>query len=361
MTAGKIDILFDGMAGSCGKGKFAGYLALENNYDFSVNNFMTNAGHTWVSDNGESVMVQHLSQSVVDGRSAIYISAGAAITASTLLAELERFKHYNAASRLHIHPRAMIIEQRHCDSEAKSLKRIGSTTKGCGHALADKVARNEGVILAKDHPVLKQYVDYNMTRDMINILKNGGSGLLEMPQGYDLDVNHGLSYPECTSRQTIPMQGLADAGIPHQYIGEVIVVMRTYPIRVGNVFENGEQIGYSGDYADSRELQWEELEDMSGAPRGHFSQHELTTVTKRLRRVFTPSFDRLRQMVDTCGPTQIALNFIQYLDITAAGKTKYEELPTKAVEFINKVEAELGIPVMMVGTGAKNGEIIVRG
>ncbi|MNY85643.1 Adenylosuccinate synthetase [compost metagenome] len=356
-----LDIIYDGMAGSCGKGKFAGYLALRNNYDFSVNNFMTNAGHTWVSDSGEAVMVQHLSQSVVDGKSTIYISAGAAITPETLLAELEKYKHYNAKSRLRIHPRAMIIEERHRASEAASLKRIGSTTKGCGHALADKVMRDERVILAKDHPELKQFVDDGMTHDMINILKNGGRGILEMPQGYDLDVNHGLSYPECTSRQTTPLQGLADAGIPHTFINNVIATIRTYPIRVGNVFEDGKQIGFSGPYADAQELTWEEIERMSGAPAGHFSGKELTTVTQRLRRVFTPSWSRLRSMVGTCAPTTIALNFAQYLDINAEGATEFDQLSDKVKDFIYKVEAETGVSVGMIGTGAKDSEIIIRG
>lgn len=360
MSKGKIDILFDGMAGSCGKGKIAGYLALKENYDFSINNFMTNAGHTWISDDSEKVMVQHLSQSVVDGKSTIYISAGAAITPEVLLAEIERYSHYNVKNRLKIHPRAMVIEERHRESEAISLKRIGSTTKGCGHALADKVMRNQNVCLAKDHPVLNKYVDHNMTKNIIARLKKGERGLLEIPQGFDLDINHGLQYPHCTSRQTIPLQGLADAGIPHTYIGEIICVIRPYPIRVGNIEENGKQVGYSGDYQGSEEITWEEVEQLAGAPKGYFSKNEMTTVTGRLRRVFKPNYVRLEQMVDTCAPTQIALNFAQYIDIGAENVKNFSSLPNKVKETISTLEDKLGIPVTLVGTGATNSAIVDR-
>src|SRR5690606_34626283 len=126
-------------------------------------------------------MVQHLSQSVVDGKSTIYISAGAAITPEVLLSEIEKYSKYDVENRLKIHPRAMIIEEKHRLSEAVSLKRIGSTTKGCGHALADKVMRNENVCLAKDHPILSKYVDHDMTKNILARLKRGERGLLEIP------------------------------------------------------------------------------------------------------------------------------------------------------------------------------------
>ena len=51
---GKIHIVYDGMWGSCGKGKFCGELALDPklNIQVCVNNNAPNAGHSLVFDNG---------------------------------------------------------------------------------------------------------------------------------------------------------------------------------------------------------------------------------------------------------------------------------------------------------------------
>lgn len=43
-----VTVVLDSQAGSCGKGKFIGYLAQKDNVDMAINNFMTNAGHTYV-------------------------------------------------------------------------------------------------------------------------------------------------------------------------------------------------------------------------------------------------------------------------------------------------------------------------
>ena len=141
---------------------------------------------------------------------------------------------------------------------------ISSTCKGCGEATVEKIRRGNANCLAKDY---EQFGDYTVTQDDWNfIIRNELKSrhtrmLVEAPQGFDLDINHGIQYPYCTSRQTIAAQAIADAGIPCQAVTDVIAVIRPYPIRVGNVYdeETGEMIGYSGDYAHSQELTWDEV------------------------------------------------------------------------------------------------------
>lgn len=351
----KVSVILGGQAGSEGKGKFAGYLAIHDNVDLAICNFMPNAGHTWVGNDDRKVMVQQLPQSVVNPNTMLAMSAGGAIELDLLMKELDV---NGAHDRFLIHPNTMVIEQKHRDAEAKALGRISSTLKGCGYASADKVVRAEGTRLAKDVPELERYVHKNWYEDIYTLMEQYDVNILiEAPQGYDLDINHGLEYPYCTSRQTTSAQSLADAGIPPQYVDEVIAVIRPYPIRVGNIIdEKGEMVGYSGGYKGAEEITWEIVAERSGTPREEIT--ELTTVTKKLRRVFEPHWDRLHEMCRVNGVTQIALNFANYIDYSMYGKTNKEDITDKVWEFIYKVEKATGVPVTLIGTGPKDEHII---
>lgn len=350
----KVTVILGGMAGSEGKGKIAGYLALYDDVKLAICNFMPNAGHTWVGNDGEKVMVQQLPQAVVNPKTLLAMSAGSAIQMDLLKKEI---LENNAHRRLLIHPRALIIEQKHRDSEAKALNRISSTLKGCGYATADKTARVDGTKLAQDIPELTPYIEYDWYKMLDYYLGQVSNILVEGPQGYDLDINHGLEYPYCTSRQTTTAQIIADAGLAPQAVNEVIAVIRPYPIRVGNAFdEDGNMIGTSGTYVDSAELTWEEIARRSGTPPEDID--ELTTVTKKLRRVFEPSWSRLREMVQVNGVTQIALNFANYIDYNIYGKSSEEDITDKVWDFMQKIQEETGVPVTLIGTGPLDKDII---
>jgi adenylosuccinate synthase len=364
MTDQNVTVVLGGMAGSEGKGKFAGYLAIKDDFDVAISNFMPNAGHTWVSNDGEKVvMVQQLPQAVVNPRTLLLMSAGSAIEIGMLKNEIEKF---GANRRFLIHPRAVIIDDHHLEAEKKNLNRISSTLKGCGYALADKTARVDGTRLAKDVPELSPYVIQELRfNDLLNEVANGNGSqiLVECPQGFDLDVNHGIEYPYCTSRQTTSAQAIADAGLPPQSVKEVVACIRPYPIRVGDAFDSeGNKIGTSGSYLDSKELTWEEIAERGGTPFEEIS--ELTTVTKKLRRVFEPNMHRLKQMCRVNGVTQLALNFANYLDYNMKGATQADlhrylsgEFP-KVSEFVSMVEDATGVPVTLIGTGARDNEIL---
>jgi adenylosuccinate synthase len=68
---GNVTVVLDSQAGSCGKGKFIGYLSKKDNIEVAVDNFMSNAGHTWVDNNGNKVMTQHLPTSIVNRNTAL--------------------------------------------------------------------------------------------------------------------------------------------------------------------------------------------------------------------------------------------------------------------------------------------------
>ena len=350
-----VTVVIGGMAGSEGKGKVAGWLALHKGVTHAVCNFMPNAGHTWRQGDNK-VMVQTLPQAVVNPKVELLISAGSAIQPDLFYKELG---YMADDQKVYIHPRAMITTEAHRNKEANTTVKISSTCKGCGEATVEKIRRLNPHCLAKDYPQFEGYIDEDWYGHMDSILKDPYAHLLvEAPQGYDLDINHGIQYPYCTSRQTGAAQAIADAGIAPQEVTEVIAVIRPYPIRVGNNYdENGNMIGYSGDYGNSKELTWDEIGRRAGAPEGSFDG-ERTTVTNKIRRVFEPEFDRLKTMCQINGVTGLALNFADYISWDIKGINTEEQLTLPIRNFIDKLEKETGVPVVLVGTGPNDEDMI---
>jgi adenylosuccinate synthase len=73
---GKVYVVADGQAGSCGKGKLVGYLARKLDVGITINHNMPNAGHTFVFDDGRKVVTHHLPIGVVNPRTTLLIGAG---------------------------------------------------------------------------------------------------------------------------------------------------------------------------------------------------------------------------------------------------------------------------------------------
>ena len=201
---------------------------------------------------------------------------------------------------MYIHPRAAVIEQQDIDAEQEgSVKKIASTQSGVGSALVRKI--NRSAKLARDNPLLR-----SMARELnINhFLRGRKTAVMEVPQGFDLSINSGLSYPHCTSREITIPAALADAQVHPDNLGMVIVCIRTYPIRVGHIVEDGKMVGDSGPfYSDSTETSWENI----GV------EEERTTCTNRIRRVATFSMKQYKRMLKAFKPDYILLNFTNYL------------------------------------------------
>lgn len=373
--SGKVTVVLDSQAGSCGKGKFIGYLAQKDNASFAINNFMSNAGHTYEDDKYGRVMTQHLPTSMVNPDTQLYIGPGAAITPSILFSEILHYRHIIGDREIVINPRAMVIKPEHAEKE-KQIIRSGSTFKGCGAACADKVMRVPGTQLFGEW---YQYEDWSevvgekLDRDNVNFILShvrvedgmfdlnnaidcGESIMIEGSQGCDLDINYGLPYPNTTSRQCHAGQLVADCGISPRLVTDIVMIMRPYPIRISNKTNIGIDIS-SGDYDGSQELTWDEIKKRCGAPEG-VDFGEMTTVTKKMRRVFEMNWDRLEYVTLLNRPTCIALNFVQYLDYNALGCKKLRDLPSKVRSFIDRVEDVTNVKVGLIGTGAKNDDII---
>ena len=299
IKAGKFNIIMDGQFGSTGKGVISSYVSISNHVDLTITNAAPNAGHTFYWDNKKFVL-KHLTVSgIINKRSVIYLCAGTIIDPDILLWEIEEYGVDH--NRIFIHPRCAVITENDKKNEGSgsAAEGLSSTQSGVGMALSRKINRESR--LAMDIPELQRYI---RDIDLHEYMDMGLSVLMEVPQGLGLSINSGYAYPYCTSREITVSAAMSDAQVHPSYLGNVIVSLRSYPIRVGNLMVDGEQVGYSGPfYPDSGELSWDEL----GLPK------EYTTNTNRVRRVATFSEEQYNYMIRQCKPDYVFLNFANYL------------------------------------------------
>ena len=372
-----VTVVLDSQAGSCGKGKFIGYLAGNDKANIAINNFMSNAGHTYVTDGGEKIMTQHLPTSIINPDTSLVIGPGAAITPDILFKEIMNYADLLGNRRVIINPRAVVIKQEHRDTEKRVL-RSGSTFKGCGASQADKVMRQAELFgswygrFSDDKDVgftsaeiefIKEHIMVMDTMTYINdAIDDGKYVIVEGSQGCDLDINYGLDYPNTTSRQCHAGQLLADCGISPRLVSDIIMIMRPYPIRISNTTniqnEDGSTlVTSSGGYDGAEEITWDIVKERCGAPVD-MEFGEMTTVTQKVRRVFEMNWDRLQYVAKLNRPTYIALNFVQYIDWDAHKCHDYNKLPQKVLDFIQQVENTTSVKVGLIGTGPNNDDII---
>ena len=303
----KAILICDLQFGSTGKGLLAGYIAHRWLPDAIVTGWGPNAGHTFVDYFGKAhvrtmIGCGTVAKSVKD----VFIGPGSVINPVNLKREIKEADLTERKIRLHIHANAAVVLDHHRAAERENLNRIGSTQKGTGAAMIEKIWRKEDNNTAGFALAGTSLGEYTVQPDDYSYrLATCQRILIEGSQGFSLSIHHGL-YPYVTSRDVTPAQILADTGVPVPWLSKVIGTMRVHPIRVANRYdEKGEQVGYSGPgYPDQKEITWEELDQTP----------ELTTVTRLPRRVFTFSPAQFMHAVTVCRPDEIFLNFINYLN-----------------------------------------------
>jgi adenylosuccinate synthase len=327
-----VDVLVGGEYGSEGKGNIAFYLAPE--YDLLIRVGGPNAAHKVYLASGEIFTHTSLPSGTQNGEAHLVIGPGAVIFPEELQSEIARCDV--SVQRLSIDPEAMIIETSDKKAEAALRERIASTASGAGNATARRVLRGEDVRLAEHIPELHPYI-----RPTIDVLErayaSGQKIMLEGTQGSGLSLYHG-PYPTVTSRDTNAAGCLAEAGIAPARVRRTIMVVRTYPIRVG---------GPSGQL--TTELSWDEIERRSGLEG--LAAKELTSKTKTQRRVGEFEWDLLRRAAVLNAPTDIALTFADYLGAKNAEAWRFEQLTEPTISFIEEVERVTGAKVSLISTG----------
>ena len=344
-------VVVGGQYGSEGKGKVSAIIAERERIDVAVRCGGPNSGHSFSDRDGNVILFRQLpTAGAVNRHTRLLIPAGALIDLAILRAEMDRFEIDPA--RVGIDRNAMIIEEADKDAEAEIGlgARISSTLCGVGNAAARRVLRGAEVRLASDatssHPWLRPLLT-NVSDEINDALDHGRNALVEGTQGFGLSLYHSDHYPKTTSRDTSAAGFLSEVGVSPLRVDELIVVLRTFPIRV-----SGEQAGPMRD-----EIDWETIQRESGAPE---PIHEFTTVTKKLRRVARFDWDLARKAVNVNRPTSLAINFVDYFDYANRGITEWAFLSGNAQAFVSALESTLKTNVGMIGTGPSNSDVILR-
>lgn len=371
---GKLTIVMDGTFGSSGKGCLASFIAEHaNNWQFACNSFSAQAGH-WVKlDDGRTFFYQTFNSCayLVNKYEKLYIGPDAAIELPALLREVK--ENNIPDEKIGIHPLATVIteadmayERGEVDFEGNKFEKLndgtkknGSTCHGTGPARVRKMLRRKDTKLAKDVPELKKYI-CDVSREIMDRLDRGQSGLMEIAQGFPLSLNYDF-YPACTNRNVTVAAALDGMMLPPVYAGKVVINFRTLPIRISSYKYIGEAgkfltwaevqeydaLGkkyeiYEGNsgawYDDQKELTWDEVTKLSGSKTPIM---EMTSVTKLPRRVATFSKKCLLDAIRfnrTNDDTIISVNFMNYVDSDLNGVRgeDFENLSEKTQKWIKE-------------------------
>jgi adenylosuccinate synthase len=345
---GYVDVLIGGQYGSEGKGQVAAYLSKE--YDLLVRVGGPNAGHK-VYQQPKPYAHHQLPSGTQRCEARLLIGPGAVLDVEKLLTEIAECKV--DSERLRIDEQAMIIHEQDCVDEDNLQKSIGSTRQGVGWATARRI-RERGqptTLLARDIPELRPFLG-KAIEVLDEVLSRGGRVFLEGTQGTGLSLYHGV-YPYVTSRDTTVAGCLAETGIPPGRVRKVVMVCRTYPIRVANP-----PGGTSGPM--SQETNWKEISRRSGISYDELLRTEKTTTTYRDRRVSEFDWGLLRKAVLLNAPTDIALTFTDYLDKANRNARRFEQLTLPTINFIQEIERVSGAPVSLISTRFSYRSIIDR-
>lgn len=245
----------------------------------------------------------------------------------------------------------MTISADDLTAEKGLVASIGSTGQGVGAATSRRImGRGTGIKLARDVPDLAQFIG-NALDVLRETFASGGRVLLEGTQGTGLSLFHG-SYPHVTSRDTTVMGCLSEAGIPPSRVRRIVMVCRTYPIRV-----ESPEAGSSGPL---REISYQELASRSHIDEAELLATEKTSTTRRQRRLGEFEWDNLQRAAFLNAPTDLAITFADYIDKGNREAHRFEQLSEETINFIQEVERVTGVPASLVATGFGERSVIDR-
>jgi adenylosuccinate synthase len=336
----RVDVLIGGEFGSEGKGNIAFYLAPE--YDVLVRVGGPNAGHV-VPTSPPYTHRSLPSGTLAHEGAQLVIGPGAVINPGVLLQEIADCGV--EGGRLVIDPQCGIIDDQAIQDEEALVTEIGSTAQGVGVGMARRIlergayAKHGGAtrhLLARDVPELAPYTSRTAREVLSDAFSIGARVLLEGTQGTGLSLYHGY-YPSVTSRDTSVSGCLSEAGISPRRVRKIIMVCRTYPIRVG---------GPSGFL--SQEITWGDVAERSGQDADELRAAERGSVSGRERRVSEFDWKLLHEAAELNGATDIALTFADHLSAINSRARRFDQLTAETRRFIEEVEHVAGCPVTLV-------------
>lgn len=327
-----VSIIVGGQYGSEGKGKATLFWTNKMNASAVVRVGGTNSGHTIYKDSKRYAFRMLPSGCMRDDCISI-LAAGSYIDLEVLKDEIS--KTNMTPDKLFIDENAVIISNndRYIETRYKLGDRISSTLSGTGGALIHRILRSGDAILAKEVSELKDYIS-DTKRIMRTLLDDGKHIVIEGTQGYGLSNYHAKTYPYVTARDTSASGFLSEAGLSPLDVDHVVMVIRSYPIRVG---------GSSGPL--KNEIDWKTVAERTGTSE---NLTEYTTVTHKPRRVGEFDSELVKEAIIANNPDYIIMNHVDYIDYDNKNS---EMLSDKQVSFVNDIVKRIGRRIDYVGNG----------
>ena len=328
-------IIVGGQYGSEGKGKTVALRASRAAHPWLVRCGGPNSGHT-VDLHGHATVLRQVPSCAEPERAMFSIAAGCAIDESILISELDLMNI--PPERILVDPRAVLVTEEDRSLENGGLQHISSTCSGNGAALVRRMSRRPDVPLVKDSSALKTRCRVVSVAPFLHdALERGEDVIIEGTQGFGLSLLHGPDYPFVTSRDTTAAGFAMEVGLSPRLISDIILVIRTFPIRVG---------GPSGPF--TNEISWERVRELSDAPK---AIPEYTSVTRKLRRVAMFDLDAVKVACKYNQPTSLAVMGLDRLTFSDTGITAFSDLSTTSRHFLCHLEGSTGVKIEVAGTG----------
>lgn len=338
-----VSVVVGGQYGSEGKGKVAHYVAHAHAAVAVIRVGGPNSGHTSIAASGERKVLQQLPVgALLDGVRCL-IGPGSYVEPGILLSEMERLGLDQR--RLCVDYRAFVISEADKLDERKVglTERIGSTGSGTGASVVRRIGRTASESLAYGCDQLRPFVG-DAVAEARALVAGGGKVVVEGTQGFGLSLLHSPHYPYVTSRDTSAAAALAEAGLSPLDVDDVTLVLRSFPIRVA---------GASGPF-DAEEIDWETIGREAGLNE---PPQELTSVTRRVRRVARFDPEIVRKAIAVNNPSRIVLNHLDHIDASCAKGC----LSDRARDFVEQTQASIGRRIDLLGFGPNPGDLLKPG
>ncbi len=414
--------------GDEGKGKIVDILA--ENCDIVVRyNGGANAGHTVVVGS-DSFALHLLPSGAVRPDTLCVITNGVVVDPETLLNEIQALakRDITLTGRLFISENAHVVLDYHkkedqLREESLGKNKIGTTIRGIGPCVADKVGRSFAVRMGdlrepealknKLHAILeyknkvftavynaeplsaeaifekcrlyaRQLLPFvtDTTEFLHNAVSRGKSILFEGAQGTLLDIDHG-SFPFVTSSSASALGMPAGSGVPGRMVNKFIGVTKAYTTRVGAGPFPTEQDNETGQYIRDK---GHEYGTTTGRPRrcGWFdgvaasysaaigsidavALMHLDTLSglNELKLCVAYEIDGKQTFFFPANAARLAKAKCVYKTVPGwqddiTGVSRFADLPANARNYVTMIEQVVKKPVTIIGVGPKRSQTIFR-
>ncbi len=423
-----LTLVVGGQWGDEGKGKIVDLLSGKS--DFAVRfHGGNNAGHTVVI--GKKKFPFHLVPSGIFNKNIIGVIAnGVIIDPEVLTEEIEILKRekINVAKKLIISPRCHLIMPYHKELDlayenARGKNKLGTTKRGIGPTLADKVSYNGiriyelldwkifmekfkfqtaiknkilktfGVAPIKAKDYLKQFKKFRdlikpLVKDTYLVFKKAMEAnkkiLFEGAHGVMLDIDWS-PYPFSTGSNIITGAVNIGAGGPADKMDNVWSVVKAYLSRVGggplptelldkiadNIREKGHEYGTTT--GRPRRIGWLDLEavkfttEITSTTKIAITKIDILSGIPKLKICVGYTLAGKKINYSECGYNELAKVKPVYKTFAGWGEDitkirKFKDLPVNCQKYVKFIETFLKVPVAIVSVGPERGEnIVVRG